>query len=223
MTNENTPSGTVIIVGVGPGLGLELARTFATAGHPVAMLARDKAKLDRYAAELASIGPDVRGYVTNAADPVNLRSALDAAIAELGAPDALVYNVGVLRPDSPVGGDDQEWAQNTAINVLGARVAADAVLPALRDGRGTLLFTGGGYALHPSKKFASLSVGKAALRAYAQLLHDQLAGTGVHATSITITAEIGSGDPRFDPAVIARSYLDLHQQPETEWQHELVY
>ena len=223
MTKENTPSGTAIIVGAGPGLGLELARAFATAGHPVAMLARDKARLDGYAAELASIGPDVRGYVADAADPVNLRSALRAAISELGAPDALVYNIGVLRPDSPVGGDDQEWADNTAANVLGARVAADAVLPELRGGRGTLLFTGGGYALRPSTKFASLSVGKAALRAYAQILHDQLAGTGVHATSVTITAEIGSADPRFDPAVIARAYLELHGQPETEWQHELVY
>ena len=215
--------GTAIIVGVGAGLGLELARIFGNAGHPVAMLARDKAKLDSFAKELASTGLDARGYVTDAADPVNLRDVLNAAISEMGAPDVLVYNVGVLGPDAPTGGDDQQWVLNTAVNILGARVAADAVLPALRDGRGTLLFTGGGYALHPSKKFASLSVGKAALRAYAQLLHDQLAGTGVHATSITITAEIGSGDPRFDPAVIARSYLDLHQQPETEWQHELVY
>ena len=85
-----------------------------------------------------------------------------------------------------------------------------------------MLFTGGGYALHPSKKFASLSVGKAGLRAYVQVLHDQLAGTGVHATSITITAGIGSS-PRFEPAEIAKAYLKLDQQPEGEWQHELVY
>jgi NAD(P)-dependent dehydrogenase (short-subunit alcohol dehydrogenase family) len=110
----------------------------------------------------------------------------------------------------------------TAINLLGARVAADAVLPELRDGRGTLLFTGGGYALRPSGKFASLSVGKAGRRAYVQMLHDELAGTGVHATSVTITAAIG-GEGRFDPAVIARSYLELHTQAETEWQHDLVY
>ena len=214
--------GTAMIVGVGPGLGAALARTFATAGHPVAMLARDKARLDAYAAQLAAAGPDVRGYAADVADPASLRAALRFAIAELGAPDVLVYNVGVLRPDSPTGGDDQEWANITAINVLGARVAADAVLPELRDGRGSLLFTGGGYALHPSKKFSSLSVGKAALRAYVQVLHDQLAGTDVHATSITITAEIG-GDPRFDPAMLARAYLELHNQPKTEWQHELVY
>jgi NAD(P)-dependent dehydrogenase (short-subunit alcohol dehydrogenase family) len=40
--------GTAVIVGVGPGLGLELARTFANAGHPV----RDKGKLDAFATEL---------------------------------------------------------------------------------------------------------------------------------------------------------------------------
>jgi len=218
-----TNFGTAIIVGAGPGLGLALTRTFAAAGHPVAMLARDKARLDDQAAQFSPDGPAVRGYATDAADPASLRAALGSAITELGAPDVLVYNTGVLRPDSPTGGDDQEWAHVTAINVLGARVAADAVLPQLRDGRGTLLFTGGGYALHPSRKFSSLSVGKAALRAYVHVLHDQLAGTGVHATSVTITAEIGSGDPRFDPAVIARAYLELHGQPATEWQHELVY
>jgi NAD(P)-dependent dehydrogenase (short-subunit alcohol dehydrogenase family) len=215
--------GTAIIIGAGPGLGLELARTFAGAGHPVALLARDQARLDAFAADLAADGHRARGYAADAADPASLRAAVDAAIADLGPADVLVYNVGVLAPDSPVGGDDQDWAANTAMNVLGARVAADAVLPALRDGRGSLLFTGGGYALNPSTRFSSLSVGKAALRAYARLLHDELAGTGVHAASVTITAGIGTGDPRFDPAAIAGAYLGLHRQPEAEWQHELVY
>ena len=66
-----------------------------------------------------------------------------------------------------------------------------------------------------------MSVGKAALRAYVQVLHDQLAGTGVHATIVTITKGIGS-EARFDSAALARAYLELHNQPETEWQPELV-
>ncbi|SED58961.1 SDR family oxidoreductase [Streptomyces sp. Ag109_O5-10] len=214
--------GTAVIVGVGPGIGLELTRAFANAGHPVAMLARNKTKMDTYAAELASTGQDVRGYATDVADAGNLRSAIHSAITDLGAPDVLIYSVAVLDSDSPLGGDDQKWVANMAIDVLGARVAADAVLPELRDGRGTLLFAGGGYALHPSKKYSSLSVGKAALRAYVQLLHEELAGTGVHATSITITKTIGS-EPRFEPATLAQAYLALTKQPESEWQHELVY
>jgi NAD(P)-dependent dehydrogenase (short-subunit alcohol dehydrogenase family) len=213
--------GTAVIVGVGPGLGAALVRAFANAGHPVAMLDRDKSRLDADAAELASDGRDVRGYVSDAADPGNLRAALHSAITELGAPDVLVYHVGAVRKDSPIGGDDQDWANGTAVRVLGARVAANAVLPELREGRGSLLFTGGGFALHPDKQYASLSVGKAALRAYAYVLHDQLTGTGVHATIVTITKGIGS-EPRFEAPALARAYLELHHQPETEWQPELV-
>ncbi|MQY39995.1 Oxidoreductase UcpA [Streptomyces sp. RB17] len=216
------PLGTAVIVGVGPGIGLAIAHTFANAGHPVAMLARDEAKLGAYAARFASAGQEVRGYAADAGDPDDLRAAIHRAITELGAPDVLVYNAGVRRRDSPLGGDDQDWAEVTAVNVLGARVAADTVLPELRDGRGSLLFTGGGYALSPSGEYASLSVGKAALRAYVHVLHDQLAGTGVHATSVTITRDIGGGDPRFDPAVLAQAYLDLHNQPASAWQHELM-
>jgi NAD(P)-dependent dehydrogenase (short-subunit alcohol dehydrogenase family) len=213
--------GTAVIVGVGPGLGIALACAFADAGHPVAMLDIDKAKLEADAAELASTGQNVRGYVTDAADPGSLRAALRCAITELGAPDVLVYHVGAVRKDSPIGDDDQDWATGMAVRVLGARVAANAVLPQLRDGRGSLLFTGGGFALHPDKEYASLSVGKAALRAYVHVLHDQLTGTSVHATTVTITKGIGS-EPRFDAAALAQAYLDLNNQPQTEWQPELV-
>jgi NAD(P)-dependent dehydrogenase (short-subunit alcohol dehydrogenase family) len=103
------------------------------------MLDRDKARLDTDATELASTGQDIRGYVT---DPGNLRAALRSAITELGPPDVLVYHVGLVRKDSAIGGDDPDWAEGTATRVLGARVAANAVLPELRDGRGSLLFTG---------------------------------------------------------------------------------
>ena len=87
---------------------------------------------------------------------------------------------------------------------------------------GSLLFTGGGLALQPSAQFASLSGSKAALRAYVQTLHAHLAGTGVHATSITITGNIGGGEERFDPAVLAQAYLYLHHQPQDAWRHELL-
>jgi hypothetical protein len=53
------------------------------------------------------------------------------------------------------------------------------------------------------------------------VLHDQLAGTSVHATIVTITKGIGS-EPRFDSAALAQTYLELHNQPGTEWQPELI-
>ncbi|WP_037144174.1 SDR family NAD(P)-dependent oxidoreductase [Rhodococcoides fascians] len=218
--------GTAVIVGVGPGLGLALAlalaRVFADAGHPVALLARDTAKLETYAAEIGSSTRPVRGYTVDAGIPASLRSALHAAIGDLGAPEVLVYNAAVLRGDTPTDGDDDGRAHALAVDVLGAKVAAEPLLPELAGGRGSLLFTGGGLAIHPSPEFASMSVCKAALRAYVQTLHKQLQGTGVRATSVTITGSIGGQEKRFDPTVLASAYLELHRQPMAEWEHELL-
>jgi NAD(P)-dependent dehydrogenase (short-subunit alcohol dehydrogenase family) len=147
--------GTAVIVGVGPGLGLALARTFAAADHPVALLARDATRLDCYLVELNRAERPARAYTADAAHPAQLRSALEAAIDDLGAPDVLIYNAAVLRPDTPTDGDDDGWVNALTVDVLGAKVAAETIHPALRDGRGSLLFTGGGLALQPSAQFAS--------------------------------------------------------------------
>lgn len=214
--------GTAVIVGVGPGLGLALARTFAAEGHDVALIARSADKLDGYTAQLSPTGVQVRGYAADAADPVGLREAVTRAVSELGAPEVLVYNAAVMRRDTPTDGDDEGWAHSLAVNLLGAKVAAETALPALKDGRGSLLFTSGAYAVNPSPQSASLSVGKAALRAYAMALHAQQQSSGVHAASITISGNIGGGEARFEPDVIAAAYLALHRQDQNEWTNELV-
>jgi hypothetical protein len=62
---------------------------------------------------------------------------------------------------------------------------------------------------------APVSVGKAARRAYVQALDARLPGIGVHACGVTIAGSSSGGEQRFDPAVLIKSYLDLHHQPDT--------
>lgn len=210
--------GTAIIIGVGPGLGLAIARTFAQAGHPVALLARDAFRLAEHVTALADTGVTVRAFTTDAADGTALRGSIAAAIDELGAPDVLVYNAALMRQDSPTDGDDEGWTTALAVDVLGAKIAAETVIPALRDGKGSILFTGGGFALYPTPDFASMSAGKAALRAYVQTLHAAQSGTDVRVGQVMIAGSIG-GPGGFDPASLAESYLELHeQQDDSEWE-----
>ncbi|MEV0634827.1 SDR family NAD(P)-dependent oxidoreductase [Streptomyces sp. NPDC050619] len=215
--------GTALIVGVGPGLGLALAEAFARDGHPVALFGRDAERLGKHAAELTGQGFGAGAYQADAGNPQDLRTALGRAVDDLGAPEVLVYNAAVLQTDSPTGPDADAWAQTLAVNVTGAVVAAQTVLPLLREGRGSLLFTGGGLALQPSLEYTTLSVGKAALRAYVQVLHDDQRDSGVHVSTVTVAGAIGGEDPRFAPDVLAAAYLDLHHQPKDQWQAELVY
>lgn len=137
-------------------------------------------------------------------------------------PEVLVYNAALLRQDTPLDGDDEGWARALAVDVLGAKIAAETVVPALRDDRGSLLFTGGGLAVAPSPEYASVSVGKAALRAYAQALHAHLKGRSIHAATVTIAGNIDGGEERFAADVLAGAYLELHLQAESEWTAELV-
>jgi NAD(P)-dependent dehydrogenase (short-subunit alcohol dehydrogenase family) len=216
-------NGSALIVGVGPGLGLALAEAFARDGHPVALFGRGAERLAKHASELVAAGHTARAYQADTADPDGLRAALLRAADDLGAPDLLVYNAAVLVPDTPTDLDAQTFAHTLAVNVIGAMVAAQTVLPLLPDGRGSLLFTGGAYGLNPSPTRTSVSVGKAALRAYVQALHKQQQGSDVHVTTVTIAGIIGGEDPRFAPETLAAAYLDLHHQPQDQWQAELLY
>ena len=56
-----------------------------------------------------------------------------------------------------------------AVNIGGAMVAAQAAAPKMMArGSGSILFTGGGFALQPHPDYLSLSIGKAGIRALAQ-------------------------------------------------------
>lgn len=220
MSEQKLSPGAAIIVGAGAGLGMAVARAFAGEGHPVALLARNLEPLREYAAGLASSGQAARAYRADAGDPDDLSAAINRAADELGAPDVLVYNAAVVRRDRPTEVDAKEWGSWLAVNVTGAKAAADAVLPRLRGGRGTLLFTGGGFALRPSPAWTSMSAGKAALRAYALALFEDQRPSGVHAATVTIAGIIG--EPRFEPDAIAPRYLELHHQPQDEWTAEIL-
>ncbi|MFG2847191.1 SDR family oxidoreductase [Kitasatospora sp. NPDC048296] len=218
-----TDKGSALIIGAGPGLGMAVARAFAEAGHAVALIGRTDPKLKELAAQLQEEGHTAHAYQADAADPAQLRSALDAAVADLGAPESLVYNAAYARPDTPTAVSPEGWAASLTVNVIGATVAAGHVIPAFRGGRGTVLITGGGFALAPSPDYATLSVGKAALRAYAHALHEEQRDAGVHVTTVTVGGFIRPGDERFDPATIAKVYVELHQRPRDQWQPEYVY
>src|SRR4051794_4459672 len=212
--------GTTIVIGAGPGLGMAVARAFAAEGHSVALLSRDRERIERDAAELSEAGQTVKAYAADAGEAGNLTEALNRAIDELGPPEVLAYNAAGLLPGKPTELSTDEWNRRLAVNISGAKVATDLILPRLRDSHGSLLFTGGRLALRPSPDYTALSVGKAGLRAYALALFEDQRDNGVHAATVTIAGYIGQ--PGFEADAIAQRYIALHQQPRDEWVAEVV-
>jgi NAD(P)-dependent dehydrogenase (short-subunit alcohol dehydrogenase family) len=208
-----TTSPHIIIVGAGPGIGVGVARAFGATGFAVSLLARGQRNLDEATSALTETGADVAAFVADAAHPESLRVAIQAALARFGAADALLYNAVSFSQGLPTTVDPASLTRDFNVNVVGALVAAQAVLPSMRrEGRGTLLFTGGGYALHPDPAFASLGIGKGALRTLVMLLARELEGSGIRVSTLTIMGLVKSGSA-FDPEGIGRAFLELYQKP----------
>jgi NAD(P)-dependent dehydrogenase (short-subunit alcohol dehydrogenase family) len=206
-----------VVIGAGPGIGRSVALRFAREGLPIALIGRTAGKL----AEIDEAGvPSVR-LAADVADEAALRGALDAATAEFGLPDVVVYNAALVRPDAVGELSAREHLDAWAINVGGALTAAAHVAPGMaRRGSGTFVITGG--MPEPKPQYASLSLGKAGVRTLVTLLDQEYGPSGVHAASVTVDGPVAAGT-FFDPDRIAEHYWRLHVQPRGEWQREIVH
>jgi NAD(P)-dependent dehydrogenase (short-subunit alcohol dehydrogenase family) len=210
-----------IVIGAGPGIGTSVARRFARAGLPVAVLARSRATVDTALGALADAPDQALGLTADVTDEWALRTALDEAVARLGVPDVLVYNAALIQSDM-VG--DLSAAQHLdawAVNVVGAITAVAHLGPAMaRAGRGTILLTGG--MPEPLPDVTSLSLGKAGVRALADLLARAYEPLGIHVATVTVAGTVAPGSA-FDPDEIAEEYWRLHAQPVGSWEREVLY
>ncbi|MEV7033912.1 SDR family NAD(P)-dependent oxidoreductase [Streptomyces sp. NPDC093272] len=204
----------IAIVGAGPGLGAAVARRFGREGHRVALLARDADRLAALAEELAGLGVEARGYPSDVRDPLALAGALERAGEELGTVEILQYSP-VPQPDfmRPVlETTHADLLGPVEFSVYGPVAAVQQVLPGMRElGRGTVLLVNGGTAVIPHPDRAGTSVAFAAESAYGHLLHDALAGEGIHVAQLVIPGAIVEGHARKDPAVLADTLWAIHR------------
>ncbi len=212
----------VAVVGMGPGVSAAVARRFGREGYEVAAFARRRESLEEQVGALRAAGNIARAYVADVADALGLASALAAAAAELGPPEVLVFNAAAARFKPLAALTADELVADLRVSVGGALAAAQAVLPAMRErGSGSLLFTGGGFALEPMPALASLGAGKAALRNLAFSLYAELTPGGIHAATVTIGGSVAPGTA-FDADRIAESFWALHAQPAGAFEREIV-
>jgi len=142
-------------------------------------------------------------------------------VERLGLPDVLVYNAAVIQWDAVGELTVAQHLQAWAVNVVGAITAATHLLPRMAEvGRGTFIITGG--MPTPVPQVTSLSLGKAGVRALAELLAAQFGPVGVHVATVTVAGAVAP-DSAFDPDDIAEEYWRLHAQPREEWEREVVY
>lgn len=209
-----------VVIGAGPGIGSAVARRFGKEGMKVAVLARRMLEIEKLAAELNAKGMEAKAYVCDAEKATDIIDALTKVEHDLGPVSCLIYNVAAVKPGGPLEVGAEQMVRELRVDVVGLLVAAQKVVPHMTAG-GSILVTGGGLALEPWPKMASLAVGKAAVRSLALSLHKELAPRNIHAATITIAGLVEKGT-KFDPDAIAGIFWELHLQKPGAFEAERI-
>jgi short-subunit dehydrogenase len=212
----------LLLVGAGPGLGLEIARRFGIGGYGVTLVARNKDGLEELAKNLADTGAEIDTISADASDPEGLRDRMSAVYRRPGAPGLIIYNAVMGAPDQLLSSSVGHLQEAYTVDVIGAIVVAQVAAPAMRAaGFGTIVVTGGGFADHPIPVLATVSLGKAALRSAATMLAADLEADGIRVATLTILGQIVAGTA-FDPERIAERYWEVVHS-DGPWQVEFRF
>jgi len=212
----------ITIVGIGPGISSAVARKFAKEDFRLALVARNEERLLKYKEEFESTGVEVSVYKADAGDESSLIEAFEKLKTNSGSTDVLLYNVFAMRQSTPLRLKYDELITDFKINVAGALLSSQLVLPdMIQRKEGCILFTGGGLSLEPVPVYSSLGVGKAGLRNLCFSLYGELKSKGIHAATVTVTGFVKAGT-KWDPDLIAEEFWKLYLQKQPDFQREII-
>lgn len=150
----------VLVIGVGPGLGKEIARVAHRDGASVFLAARREENLRAAADELDSSGDRVGFHATDITDTGQLAQLMTAVETRFGKLDGLAI---CASADSGMGGieatTDKQWRQTFEVNVFATAAAVKAAFPLLKRDGGSIVFVGSQQWIYPSRDVPQLAYG----------------------------------------------------------------
>jgi short-subunit dehydrogenase len=178
----------ILITGASSGLGAELARQFAAAGHDLALCARRVERLAELRGEIRAVHPDCH-VVVRALDVTNhdaVFTVFTELADELGGVDRVIVNAGIGK-GAPIGSGRFDANRDTVLtNLVAALAQCEAAVQLFRAaGAGHLVIVSSMSALRGLPRAATAySASKAGLATLAEGIRAELLGTPIAVTTL---------------------------------------
>jgi short-subunit dehydrogenase len=166
-------------------MGVSTAARFAREGFDLVLAARAISKLEPFAEE-------IRKETSRNVDTIALDATSSSAVQQLSerfgpAVSIVRYNAAAMQKTDVFETSMDTMELNLRVDIAGALAAVKYFAPNMEKRRkGTILLTGGGFALAPNAEYLSLSIGKAGIRCMTEALFPQLSAKGIHIATLTV-------------------------------------
>ena len=128
-----------VISGGSRGLGYEVAQALASQGFDLALIAKDKNRLDEAAKKLSNLFPNitVTPFAVDLADISATRQTAQRISSELPTPNVLVLARGVMseKMSKTLRTTDEEWRRVLSINLDSVFTLTNGIAPAMAEAR----------------------------------------------------------------------------------------
>ena len=178
---------TALVTGASAGIGREIARVLARDVGTLVLVARREDRLRDLADELAAARPALR-VIVRAADLID-RAATGAMVDDLEREgvvvDVLVNNAGFGDQGLFEATDWGKTERMLELNVVSATFLLHRLVPGMvARGRGAIMNVGSTAGMFPSPGLGVYSATKAYVNLLSEVLHAELADTGVTVTAV---------------------------------------
>lgn len=182
---------TALVIGGTQGIGLAVVKTLNADGRTVAFAGTTDTSVGAARAEVSAMTPQPVGYVLDVRDRSRILEVIEAVASEHGWISTLVYCAGISPKidgvrraveDIPL----DEWDDVLAVNLTGALISVQAVLPAMKERRFGRIVMIGSIAARTLPRFAGASyvASKSGLAGLARSIAVEYGAFGITANTI---------------------------------------
>jgi len=215
----------LIIFGYGPGISDAVAQKFGTNGFSVALVSRNRERLNAGVAALAARGVEAAAFVADAGDPDAVRTAVNEVRARMGHVTAIEWTAYDSSAGDLTTATAEEIRRLFNVATVGLTIAIQAALPDLRRARNAaVLVTNGGLALYDSaideaaaaRNLMGLSIANAAKHKLVRVLAPKLKSEGIYMGEIVVQSSVRGtsfdhGQATLEASVVAEEFWRLYQ------------
>lgn len=173
-----------VVTGASGGIGTAITRALAKERVRLWLVGRDREMLQAVADDARQYSEEISTHRTDLGIDQDIHRLVMDVQSECGAVDILIHSAGCISVGEIAEASIEAFDRQYRVNVRGAYLLTQGLLPMLRDRRGQIVFINSSVGVVAKAGVGQYSATKHALKAFADSLRQEVNADGVRVISV---------------------------------------